>query len=198
MGEVYRAEDLTLDHPVALKFLPDRLAADESHLVQFHNELRIARQVSHKNVCQLYDLGEADGRRFLTMEFYGSVQTAFVVVLVFVGLRLVVRRTWIAVTIGVLLVTAAVMQNVAIGGVLWLHGVIQLVTIGIVTFAIFLFGLLVTTVMILVDNIPTAVPIVTHGPAWPRYLATCRSPSSSRSHALGSTQREPVSLSSAS
>src|SRR5213592_2695305 len=69
MGEVYRADDLTLDHPVALKFLPAHVAADATHLAQFHNELRIARQVSHKNVCRLYDLGEADGRRFLTMEY---------------------------------------------------------------------------------------------------------------------------------
>ncbi len=69
MGEVYRAEDLTLDQPVALKFLPDTVAADAVHLAQFHNELRVARQVSHKNVCRLYDLGEADGRRFLTMEY---------------------------------------------------------------------------------------------------------------------------------
>ena len=44
------------------------VAADSARLAQFHNELRIARQVSHKNVCRLYDLGEADGRRFLTME----------------------------------------------------------------------------------------------------------------------------------
>ena len=73
MGEVYRADDLTLDHPVALKFLPEVEAGDESvhaeRLAQFHNELRTARQVSHKNVCRLYDLGEADGRRFLTMEY---------------------------------------------------------------------------------------------------------------------------------
>jgi predicted Ser/Thr protein kinase len=69
MGEVYRADDLTLDHPVALKFLPESVAADEARLSQFHNELRIARQVSHKNVCRMYDLGEADGRRFLTMEY---------------------------------------------------------------------------------------------------------------------------------
>jgi len=68
MGEVYRADDLTLDQPVALKFLPHG-AADAARLSQFHNELRIARQVSHKNVCRLYDLGEADGRRFLTMEY---------------------------------------------------------------------------------------------------------------------------------
>ncbi len=68
MGEVYRADDLTLDQPVALKFLPFSTAADGAHLAQFHNELRTARQVSHKNVCRLYDLGEFDGRRFLTME----------------------------------------------------------------------------------------------------------------------------------
>src|SRR2546427_3127144 len=68
MGDVYRADDLTLDHPVALKFLPEG-AIDPAQLAQFHNELRIARQVSHKNVCRLYDLGEADGRRFLTMEY---------------------------------------------------------------------------------------------------------------------------------
>jgi protein kinase-like protein len=68
MGEVYRADDLTLDQPVALKFLPPG-ASDAVHLAQFHNELRVARQVSHKNVCRLYDVGEAEGRRFLTMEY---------------------------------------------------------------------------------------------------------------------------------
>src|SRR5881628_2742747 len=69
MGEVYRADDLTLDQPVALKFLPAGIASNETRLAQFHNELRVARQVSHKNVCRLYDLGDADGRRFLTMEY---------------------------------------------------------------------------------------------------------------------------------
>src|SRR6185295_6224302 len=69
MGEVYRADDLTLGQPVALKFLPAGVAVDDTRLAQFHNELRIARQVSHKNVCRLYDLGDADGRRFLTMEY---------------------------------------------------------------------------------------------------------------------------------
>jgi hypothetical protein len=69
MGEVYRADDLTLDQPVALKFLPGGVADDDSRLAQFHNELRTARQVSHKNVVRLYDLGAADGRRFLTMEY---------------------------------------------------------------------------------------------------------------------------------
>src|SRR3954451_16165208 len=68
MGEVYRADDLTLDQPVALKFLPESDAGDAG-LAQLHNELRVARQVSHKNVCRLYDLGDADGHRFLTMEY---------------------------------------------------------------------------------------------------------------------------------
>jgi hypothetical protein len=69
MGEVYRADDLTLDQPVALKFLPEGVEAADARVAQFHNELRVARQVSHKNVCRLFDLGEADGRRFLTMEY---------------------------------------------------------------------------------------------------------------------------------
>jgi serine/threonine-protein kinase len=60
---------LTLDQPVALKFLPEGVAATDTRVAQFHNELRVARQVSHKNVCRLYDLGETDGRRFLTMEY---------------------------------------------------------------------------------------------------------------------------------
>src|SRR5256885_2771535 len=69
MGEVYRADDLTLDQAVALKFLPAGVAADPDRLAEFHAELRIARQVSHKNVCRLYDLGDHEGRRFLTMEY---------------------------------------------------------------------------------------------------------------------------------
>jgi predicted Ser/Thr protein kinase len=68
MGEVYRADDLILDQPVALKFLPSGVR-DEARLGPLHNELRVARQVSHKNVCRLYDLGEAGGQRFLTMEY---------------------------------------------------------------------------------------------------------------------------------
>ena len=99
-------------------------------------------------------------------QVYGSIQTAFIVVLVFVGLRLLVRRTWLATAIGVTLVTLAVMQNVPIGGMVWMHALIQLMTIGTITFAIFRFGLLVTTVMILVDNLPSAVPMLPHGPAW--------------------------------
>src|SRR3984893_2282209 len=69
MGEVYRADDLKLGQPVALKFLPDHLLSDGAALARFHREVRVARQVSHRNVCRVYDIGEVDGRHFLSMEF---------------------------------------------------------------------------------------------------------------------------------
>ena len=69
MGEVYRADDLKLGQPVALKFLPDHLLSDGAALARFHREVRVARQVSHKNVCRVYDIGETEGRHFLSMEY---------------------------------------------------------------------------------------------------------------------------------
>jgi serine/threonine-protein kinase len=69
MGEVYKAEDLKLQQTVALKFLPAAVALDGSMLARFHNEVRVARQVSHAAVCRVYDIGEVDGRHFLSMEF---------------------------------------------------------------------------------------------------------------------------------
>jgi Protein kinase domain len=69
MGEVYRADDLTLGQPVALKFLPDAAAQSEELLERFRNEVRMARRVSHPNVCRVYDVGEVDGQTFFTMEY---------------------------------------------------------------------------------------------------------------------------------
>jgi Protein kinase domain len=69
MGEVYRADDLRLGQPVALKFLPDGLKNDPIRLAQFHNEVRTARQVSHPNICRVYDIGEVEGHLFLSMEY---------------------------------------------------------------------------------------------------------------------------------
>jgi serine/threonine-protein kinase len=69
MGEVYRADDLKLGQTVALKFLPDNLMHDAARLAQFHNEVRVARTIAHRNVCRTYDIGDADGRPFLTMEY---------------------------------------------------------------------------------------------------------------------------------
>jgi serine/threonine protein kinase len=68
MGEVYRADDLTLGQPVALKFLPGSMT-DELMLERFHSEVRIARRISHPNVCRVYDIGQAGGRIFLSMEY---------------------------------------------------------------------------------------------------------------------------------
>jgi serine/threonine-protein kinase len=69
MGEVYRADDLKLGQPVALKFLPPGFDADVERLQRLLAEVRTARQVSHTNVCRIYDAGEADGHHFLSMEY---------------------------------------------------------------------------------------------------------------------------------
>jgi len=68
MGEVYRADDLRLRQSVALKMLPAGVVADPTRLSRFHDEVRLARQVSHPNVCRVHDIGEAEGLTFLTME----------------------------------------------------------------------------------------------------------------------------------
>ena len=69
MGEVYRADDLKLAQPVALKFLPAEVDHDPARLMQLHSEVRMARQVSHPNVCRVYDIDEVDGHTFLSMEY---------------------------------------------------------------------------------------------------------------------------------
>lgn len=68
MGVVYRADDLMLGQQVALKFLPASLT-DEGMLERFHSEVRIARQISHPNVCRVYDIGQAGNQVFLSMEY---------------------------------------------------------------------------------------------------------------------------------
>jgi serine/threonine-protein kinase len=69
MGEVYKAEDLLLDQVVALKFLPAEMARHPELVQRLLGEVRVARQVSHPNVCRAYDVGEVEGLRFLSMEF---------------------------------------------------------------------------------------------------------------------------------
>ena len=78
MGEVYSAEDLRLGQTVALKFLPRSLAQTEEARERFTREVRLARQVSHPNVCRVFDIGEISEpgdagktitHTFLTMEF---------------------------------------------------------------------------------------------------------------------------------
>src|SRR5271168_4602000 len=79
MGEVYRAEDLRLSQLVAIKFLPQELSQDASALARFHSEVRIARQVSHPNVCRVFDIGDVDGIPFLSMEYVDGEDLASVV-----------------------------------------------------------------------------------------------------------------------
>lgn len=69
MGEVYRADDLKLGQSVALKFLPAVVENDADRLPRFLNEVKIARQISHPNVCRVYDVGEVDGHHYLSMEY---------------------------------------------------------------------------------------------------------------------------------
>lgn len=69
MGEVYRADDLKLGQPVALKFLSPELESDPTALARLHAEVRNARQVSHPHVCRVHDIDEVGGRHYLTMEY---------------------------------------------------------------------------------------------------------------------------------
>jgi eukaryotic-like serine/threonine-protein kinase len=69
MGVVYRALDLELSEPVAIKTLRREFVTDSTALARFKSELRLARRISHRNVVRTHDLGEADGMYFITMEY---------------------------------------------------------------------------------------------------------------------------------
>ena len=69
MGKVYKALDAEVDEKIALKLIKPEIAADKKTIERFRNELKFARKIRHKNVCQMYDLGTAEGAYFITMEY---------------------------------------------------------------------------------------------------------------------------------
>ncbi len=69
MGRVYKVLDKTVDEKVALKLLNPDIAAQEQTIDRFRNELKLARNISHRHVCRMYDLSKAEGMPFITMEY---------------------------------------------------------------------------------------------------------------------------------
>ena len=69
MGEVYRARDTTLDRDVALKVLPEHVAADPDLKQRFEREARTVAALNHPHICTLHDIGSQDGIDFLVMEY---------------------------------------------------------------------------------------------------------------------------------
>src|SRR5207253_1963140 len=69
MGAVYKARDRELDRVVAIKIIRPQLASNPDILARFKQELILARQVTHRNVIRIFDLGMAEGTKFITMEY---------------------------------------------------------------------------------------------------------------------------------
>jgi eukaryotic-like serine/threonine-protein kinase len=69
MGRVYKVFDTHIKEKIGLKLLRPEIAVDKDTVERFSNELKLARKISHRNVCRMFDLGKADGTTFITMEF---------------------------------------------------------------------------------------------------------------------------------
>ncbi|MDH4271343.1 MAG: protein kinase, partial [Candidatus Aminicenantes bacterium] len=69
MGRVYKVFDTDIKEKIALKLLRPEITLDKETVERFSNELKLARKISHRNVCRMFDLGKAEGTTFITMEF---------------------------------------------------------------------------------------------------------------------------------
>ncbi|MBM3306400.1 MAG: serine/threonine protein kinase, partial [Candidatus Aminicenantes bacterium] len=69
MGRVYKVHDTEVGAKVALKLIRAEFSADPETVERFRNELRTARDITHKNICRMYDLGKEAGTYFITMEY---------------------------------------------------------------------------------------------------------------------------------
>jgi serine/threonine protein kinase/Tfp pilus assembly protein PilF len=69
MGRVYKAFDTKIKEKVALKLIKPEVASDKETIERFSNEIRLARRIGHRNVCKMFDIGEAEGAHFITMEY---------------------------------------------------------------------------------------------------------------------------------
>ena len=76
MGEVYKARDTRLDRTVAIKILPDTLAADPQFRERFDREGRAVSQLTHPHICTLYDVGQYEGTAYLVMEYLDGATLA--------------------------------------------------------------------------------------------------------------------------
>jgi len=69
MGKVYKVFDTKIKEKVALKLIKPEVGSDRETIERFSNELKFARKIAHRNVCRMFDLGEAEGTHFITMEY---------------------------------------------------------------------------------------------------------------------------------
>jgi serine/threonine protein kinase len=72
MGKVYKVFDTKIKEKIALKLIKPEIASDRETIERFSNELKLARKIRHKNVCGMFDIGEAEGSHFITMEYVGG------------------------------------------------------------------------------------------------------------------------------